>query len=103
MSIVETFQFEISFLAEGNRHTEHEKVVTALTTGIDAAVSQVQQTERQFQTTFDAKQSLESETDLHRGNKTDSDTAGIKQEWCDEVSNEMKSMSIKICWKKDFI
>ena len=37
-----------------------------LTTGIDAAVSQVQQTAQQFQTTFEAEQSLESETDQHR-------------------------------------
>ena len=36
-------------------------------TGIDAAVSQVQQTAHQFQTTFEAEQSLESETDQHRG------------------------------------
>ena len=52
-------------------------VVTALTTGIDAAVSQAQQTAQQqfqpqaqpqqFQTTFDDEQSLESETDQHRG------------------------------------
>ena len=32
-----------------------------------------------------------------------SDTAGSKQEKCDEISNEMKSMLIKICWTKDFI
>ena len=48
-------------------------VVAALTTGIDAAVSQAQQTAQQqfqpqaqpqqFQTTFDDEQSLESETD----------------------------------------
>ena len=38
-----------------------------LTTGIDAAVSQVQQTAQQFQTTFEAEQSLEGETDKHRG------------------------------------
>ena len=33
----------------------------------------------------------------------DSCIAGRKQERCDEISNEMKSMSIKICWKKNFI
>ena len=36
-------------------------------------------------------------------NKMDSGIAGSKQEKCDEISNEMKSMSIKICCKKDFI
>ena len=36
-----------------------------LTTKIDAAVSQVQQTAQRFQTTFEAEQSLESETDQH--------------------------------------
>ena len=36
------------------------------TTGIDAAVSQVQQTGQQFQTTFEAELSLERETDQHR-------------------------------------
>ena len=36
-------------------------------------------------------------------NKTDSDTAGSKQDRCDAILNEMKSMLIKICWKKDFI
>ena len=36
-----------------------------LTAGIDAAGSQVQQTAQQFQTTFEAEQSLESETDQH--------------------------------------
>ena len=41
-------------------------VVTALFTGIDAAVCQVQQTELQFQATFNVEQSLESEKDLHR-------------------------------------
>ena len=35
--------------------------------------------------------------------KMDSDTAGSKQDRCDDISNEMKSMVIKICWKKDFI
>ena len=32
----------------------------------------------------------------------DSGTAGSKQERCNERSNEVKSMSIKICWKKEF-
>ena len=36
-------------------------------------------------------------------NKIDSDTASSKQARCDEISNEMKSMLIKICWTKDFI
>ena len=36
-------------------------------------------------------------------NKIDIDTAGSKQEKCDEISNEMKSMLIKICWPKDFV
>ena len=35
--------------------------------------------------------------------KIDSGTAGSKQEKCDEISNEMKSMLIKIRWTKDFI
>ena len=52
-------------------------VVAALPAGIDAALSQAQQTAQQqfqpqaqpqqFQTTFDDEQSLESETDQHRG------------------------------------
>ena len=33
----------------------------------------------------------------------DSGTADSKQEKCGEISNEMKSMLIKICWTKDFI
>merc|ERR1712136_629324 len=36
-------------------------------------------------------------------NKMDCDTAGYKQERYDEISNEMKSMLIKVGWKKDFI
>ena len=36
-------------------------------------------------------------------NKMDSDIAGSKQESCNEISNEMKNMSVKICWKKVFI
>ena len=36
-------------------------------------------------------------------NKIDSGTAGSKQEKCHEISNKMKSMLIKICWKKEFI
>ena len=36
-------------------------------------------------------------------NKIDSDTAGSKEEKCDEISNEMKSMLIKICWTKDLV
>ena len=35
-------------------------------------------------------------------NKIDSDTAGSKLDKCDEISNQMKSMLIKICWTKDF-
>ena len=52
-------------------------VVAALTTGIDATVSQPHRTAQQqfqpqaqpqqFQTTFEAEQSLESKTDRHRG------------------------------------
>ena len=33
----------------------------------------------------------------------DSGTAGSKQEKCDEISNAMKIMLIKTCWKKGFI
>ena len=33
----------------------------------------------------------------------DSGTAGSKQERRDEISNGMKSMMNKICWKKDFV
>ena len=33
-------------------------------------------------------------------NKMDCDTAGSKQEKCDEISNEMKNVSIKIYWKR---
>ena len=47
--------------------TRNMNSVADLTTGIDAAVSQVQQTAQQFRTTFEAEQSLESETDQHRG------------------------------------
>ena len=36
-------------------------------------------------------------------NQIDSDIAGNRQEKCDEISNEMKSMLIKICWTKDLI
>ena len=36
-------------------------------------------------------------------NKIDSDIAGGKQDKCDEISNEMKSMLIRISWTKDFI
>merc|ERR1711916_354058 len=36
-------------------------------------------------------------------NKMDCDTAGYKQERYDEISNEMKSMLIKVGWKKYFI
>merc|ERR1712064_88567 len=36
-------------------------------------------------------------------NKMDCDTAGYKQERHGEISNEMKSMLIKVGWKKDFI
>ena len=71
---IETFQFEISILPKHiakNCRKEIDtrnmnSVVSALTTGIDAAVSQAQQVQ-QFQTTVDDEQSLESETNLHRG------------------------------------
>ena len=36
-------------------------------------------------------------------NKMDSGTAGSKQARYDEISIEMKSILIKICWTKDFI
>ena len=36
-------------------------------------------------------------------NKMDCDTAGYKQERYDEISNEMRSMLIKVGWKKDFV
>ena len=36
-------------------------------------------------------------------NKIGSDIAGSKQEKCDEILNEMKSMLIETCWKKNFI
>ena len=57
--------------------TQDMNIVVAALTGIDAAVSQAQQTAQQefqpqaqpqqFQTSFDDEQSLESETDQHRG------------------------------------
>ena len=34
--------------------------------------------------------------------RIDNDTAGSKQEKCDEISNDMKSL-VKICWTKDFV
>ena len=55
------------FLHEEIDTRNTNSVVAALITRIDAAVSQVQQTAQQFQTTFDAEQSLESETELHWG------------------------------------
>merc|ERR1712093_654112 len=36
-------------------------------------------------------------------NKMDCDTAGYKQSRFDEIANEMKSMLMKVGWKKDFI
>ena len=33
----------------------------------------------------------------------DSGIAGNKQQKCDEISNEVKVMLIKTCWKKDFV
>merc|ERR1711998_8877 len=36
-------------------------------------------------------------------NKMDCDTAGYKQARYDEISNEMKSMLVKVGWKKDFV
>merc|ERR1712100_971191 len=36
-------------------------------------------------------------------NKMDCDTAGYKKERYEEIANEMKSMLIKVGWKKDFI
>merc|ERR1719230_1641862 len=36
-------------------------------------------------------------------NKMDCDTAGYKQARYDEIANEMKSMLIKVGWKKDFV
>jgi elongation factor 1-alpha len=33
----------------------------------------------------------------------DCDTAGYKQARYDEVANEMKSMLVKVGWKKDFV
>ena len=44
-----------------------DSVEADLTTWIDAAVSHVQQTAQLFQTTSEAEQSLESETEQHRG------------------------------------
>merc|ERR1712086_1120025 len=36
-------------------------------------------------------------------NKMDCDTAGYKQSRYDEIANEMKSMLVKVGWKKDFV
>ena len=36
-------------------------------------------------------------------NKMDCGTAGYKEERYDEIANEMKSMLIKVGWKKDFV
>merc|ERR1711941_151770 len=36
-------------------------------------------------------------------NKMDCDTAGYKKDRYDEISNEMKSMLVKVGWKKDFV
>merc|ERR1711874_627502 len=36
-------------------------------------------------------------------NKMDCDTAAYKQSRYDEIANEMKSMGVKVGWKKDFI
>ncbi len=36
-------------------------------------------------------------------NKMDCDTAGYKQSRYDEIANEMKSMLVKVGWKKEFI
>ena len=36
-------------------------------------------------------------------NKMDCDTAGYKQARYDEIGNEMKSMLVKVGWKKDFV
>jgi elongation factor 1-alpha len=36
-------------------------------------------------------------------NKMDCDTAGYKKDRYDEISNEMKSMLVKVGWKKEFI
>merc|ERR1712048_1182246 len=36
-------------------------------------------------------------------NKMDCDTAGYKKDRYDEIANEMKSMLVKVGWKKDFI
>merc|ERR1719447_1395001 len=36
-------------------------------------------------------------------NKMDCDTAAYKQSRYDEIANEMKSMLVKVGWKKDFI
>eukprot|EP00959_Pyramimonas_sp_CCMP1952_P295132 6172528-Pyramimonas_sp.AAC.1 len=33
----------------------------------------------------------------------DCDTAGYKQSRYDEIANEMKSMLVKVGWKKDFV
>ena len=55
-------------LQKENDTQDMNVVVAGLTTGIDAAVSQAQQTaQQQFHTTFDDEQSLGSETDQHRG------------------------------------
>merc|ERR1711934_694665 len=37
------------------------------------------------------------------GNKMDCDVAGYKQARYDEIANEMKSMLVKVGWKKDFV
>ena len=80
------------------------------TTGIDAAVSQAQQTAKQFQTKFEAEQSLESETDQHRSEQErDNDTTGSedlleegfhwnehttsRSSWSDEVLAEQRFSS----------
>ena len=43
---------------------------------------------------------LDGEADLHCVHKIDWDTAGYKQERYDDISNEMKSMLIKVGGKK---
>ena len=52
---------------------------------------------------FSADQLVGREADLIGVNKMDCDTAGYKQARYDEVANEMKSMLVKVGWKKDFV
>ena len=102
-----------SILAEGNRHTGHEHHRGSSHRDRCGSFSSAADGRSRISSRRPSRSSSRQHSMMSNllrvkqisigVNKIDSGTAGSKQEKCDEISNEMKIMLIKICWKMDII